>query len=65
MPLTMALHANPSPTRHSTPKTDATPNTDPNTTHTRCSRYGKQWYFNSIKGKPDGASEPVCKVTPG
>ena len=31
-----------------------------------CSRYGGKWYFNShVKGALDGASEPVCKATPG
>ena len=31
-----------------------------------CSRFQGKWYFNTnAKGEVDGASEPVCKVTPG
>ena len=30
-----------------------------------CSRFQGKWYFNSLKGALDGASEPVCKATSG
>ena len=31
-----------------------------------CSRFDGQWFFNThAKGKLDGVSEPVCKVTAG
>ena len=31
----------------------------------RCTRFGKQWFFNTADGKSDGVSEPVCKLASG